>query len=406
MVSQSKSILLLFTISLSIAGGRWGSWMGIPSRNVFIIDLLLVLCVFWSFKNRFISIDLLVAFFLGIYIVSQIIIYGEYSKSVVLRDLAPFIYLFIFVCLRSSALIIPHKLLFKYLRIATLFSLTWNLGRSLGVVGEFNISGLTGVPVFSERSDQFGFVACIGIIVWTEKKFSYLFRPTARNIIVLLFLLTVSLLPGRAGGIASLLSLIYLLVSRDLNKQGNRILARRAIYGLITVVLLGGIISNIFPDSSSLKRSGVIQGTESSRISGQGTINARIEAQKLVLKWTFENELEVFGAGPGREIVLESGAYKWLSGSVDVRQPHNWWVSLFSRFGFFGFFYWTFMVIYYLKPLKRANLMQPRIFILGAILITSTFGVILESPFGLIPFYFFLMRNRDDFSGVRQMPTR
>jgi hypothetical protein len=221
-----------------------------------------------------------------------------------------------------------------------------------------------------------------------------------------LFLLTVALLPGRAGGIASLLSLVYLLVSSDLNKQRNRILSRRVIYGLITAVLLGGIISSFIPDNSSLKRSGIIPGEDSSRNYAQGTVNARIEAQKLVLDWTFENKLEVFGAGPGREIVLESGAYKWLSGSVDVRQPHNWWVSLFSRFGFFGFFYWTFLVFYYLGPIKRSNLMQPRIFILGAILTTSTFGVILESPFGLIPFYFFLMRNKEEFFDDRLMTTK
>jgi hypothetical protein len=380
--------------------------MGVPSRNIFIIDLLLILCVFWSFKNRFISKDFLVAFFLGIYIVLQIIIYNEYPTSLLLRDLAPFIYLFIFICLRSSALIIPHELLFSFLRTATLFSLIWNLGRSLGVINEVSIPPITGVPIFSERSDQFGFVACIGIIVWSEKKFSHLFRPLTRNAIVLLFLLTVALLPGRAGGIASLLSLVYLLVSRDLNKQRNRILSRRVIYGLITAVLLGGIISSFIPDSSSLKRSGIIPGEDSSRNSAQGTVNARIEAQKLVLDWTFENKLEVFGAGPGREIVLESGAYKWLSGSVDVRQPHNWWVSLFSRFGFFGFFYWTFLVFYYLGPIKRSNLMQPRIFILGAILTTSTFGVILESPFGLIPFYFFLMRNKEEFIDDRLMTTK
>jgi hypothetical protein len=227
-----------------------------------------------------------------------------------------------------------------------------------------------------------------------------------RNAIVFVFLLEVALLPGRAGSLAAIFGVIYLVISPDRNSQRNRALGRRIIYGILMLVIVGSTISAFLPEQSVLKRSGLIPGSQISRSSGQGTADARITAQKRVIEWTFENNFEVFGAGPGLEIVLESGAYKSLSGAVDVRQPHNWWVSLFSRFGFFGFFYWIFLVTYYLGPLKQSNFMQPRTFILGAILITSTFGVILESPFGLIPFYFFLMRTGDKFHDVPQVSIK
>ena len=398
--------LVVFALFLSIAGGRWGAWIGFPSQGLFIIDLLFLFALFRSNIFKIVPKDLLVIFYLAIFILVELIISNEFSLLTRIRDLAPFIYFILFIGLHRTILAIPRQTLFVALRAATLFSLVWNLGMSFEILEEFTIASLTGIPIFSQRSDQFGFVAAIGIIVWCGKEFNHLFTPVLRNMIVFLFFLQVALLTGRAGGLAVISSVIYLLISPAKNFQGNRVLGRRIVYGLLITVILGSTISVFLPEQSALKRSGLIPGSDISRSSGQGTVKARISAQELVIEWTFENKFEVFGAGPGREIVLESGAYKWLSGSVDVRQPHNWWVSLFSRFGFFGFFYWTFLVFYYLGPIKRSNFMQPRIFILGAILTTSTFGVILESPFGLIPFYFFLMRNKEELFDDRLMTTK
>ncbi len=259
---------------------------------------------------------------------------------------------------------------------------------------EFEISDFTGVPIFSERADQFGFVAAIGIIVWSEKRYSSVYKPAGRSLITFLFILEVTLLPGRAGALAASLGIVFLIVARDTHSQRTRIFGRRVIYIVITLLVLGSAVANLLPEHSSLKRSGLIPGTEVSRTSGQGTADARRIAQGLVLSWTIENRQMVFGAGPGREIVLESGAYKWLSGSTDVRQPHNWWVSLFSRFGACGLILWISIVFHYLGPIKKQMFRDPRTFILLAILVTATFGVILESPFGLVPFYFFLMRKQ------------
>lgn len=395
MVKQSGSWILLAAVSISIATGRWGSWIGVPSQNLFFIDLLLIVAFFQAFNVKAQINDALVAFFLALYILFELIVSSQYPLNLRLRDLAPFLYFLLFIGLRSNILRIPRERVSRILRVATLFSLFWNLGKSLGFLDEFTISGLTGVPIFSERSDQFGFVAAIGIITWTEKKFSRLFTSSIRNVIVLAFILEVSLLPGRAGALAALLSLIYLAFAQDVNNQRTRILARRIMYGAIAVTVIGGAIGNFLPEQSSLKRSGILSGTDSAIISGKGTVNARVTAQSQVISWTLANDLALFGAGPGREIVLESGAYKLLSGSVDVRQPHNWWVSIFSRYGGFGLLFWMFLVSYYFGTLTKARFYDSRTYVLISILITATFGVILESPFGLIPFYFFLMRNRD-----------
>ena len=99
-------------------------------------------------------------------------------------------------------------------------------------------------------------------------------------------------------------------------------------------------ISPLIPESSALSRIGIenifspnklIQETRNS-----GTANARIQAQKLLTVWLTDNHLEFFGAGPGREMVLESNAYVYLSGARDVRSPHSWFYGNLGRYGFLG----------------------------------------------------------------------
>ena len=66
--------------------------------------------------------------------------------------------------------------------------------------------------------------------------------------------------------------------------------------------------------------------------------------------------------------------------------------SLRRPIGIFGFILWAFTFIYIWRESfqKDFNFSSA---IIVAIFIASTFGVIIESPFGVIPLYFFLMRK-------------
>jgi hypothetical protein len=393
MKKQRTGFLLLLAVCLSIGTGRWGAWIGIPSVNFFVIDFIIFLSLVSSITSLIRPSHLLLAFYLSCYVALNLFMSSGYPVATRLRDLAPFIYLIIFILLRPLILEIDETRMLSWLRGATVFSLFWNLGRSLEILNEFSLSPFTGVPVFSQRPDQFGFVAAIGIISWGLKECRSQKTKLSRNIIMISFLVEVALMPGRAGAIASLLGLAYVVILPGLKNLEVRRFGKKVIVGIFFVLLAGGLASNILPENSSLKRSGIVASEGVSQIGAEGTARARLRAQVLLLNWVDENNLEFFGAGAGREMLLESNAYKWLSGATDVRQPHNWWVSLFSRFGLFGALLWVFATLCFIRPTKEIKAMNLRVFVLISILISATFGVILESPFGLIPFYFFLMRT-------------
>ena len=69
--------LVVFALFLSIAGGRWGAWIGFPSQGLFIIDLLFLFALFRSNIFKIVPKDLLVIFYLAIFILVELIISNE-----------------------------------------------------------------------------------------------------------------------------------------------------------------------------------------------------------------------------------------------------------------------------------------------------------------------------------------
>jgi hypothetical protein len=204
-----------------------------------------------------------------------------------------------------------------------------------------------------------------------------------------LFVFQSLLTTGRAGLIATILCFSYVVFV----EKESRILNRKRLFFLalfLLGILIAPIAPQLIPENSSIARLGVFSPDGKAAQTGQGTALARRNASKLILDWTVENRLQFYGAGPGYEILKDSGAVRWLSGSLDVRYPHNWWVSLYSRYGLVGIVIWTSNIIWYwritsaIKPIKSL--------VIAATLFVASFGVIIESPFGLWPLYFFLFR--------------
>lgn len=387
---------VLFVSTFSLATSRWGSWLGIPGTSFFFIDICLVGLFLFSLSTRFPPRDLLIFLILTSYVFFEVIRSSEYGIFVRLRDLAPFLYLMIFVKLRIHIQSLGTLIVMKYLRIGSLTSLTWSLASSIGVIGEFSIGRFTGVPIFSLRADQFGFVAAIGIIAWAQLNANGIWKRFLKILVITLFLLEVSLLPGRAGAIASIVGVFYLILSTSTKSRQNRHIGIFLLVAITSLFAASTVLQTFLPDDSSIKRSGLVSGSETAEASGTGTASARLIAQKRLIDWIDQNDLEIFGAGPGREMLIESGAYRWLSGSVDVRQPHNWWVSVYARFGLLGTLLWFFLTIILWKPFKGKIFSVKKNYFLLSILVSSSFSVILEAPFGLIPFYFLLMTTEDN----------
>jgi len=282
-----------------------------------------------------------------------------------------------------------------------LLGAVWTNAVMLKILKEFSISNyISGVPIFSARWDHSGMSLCLGILLWSDfRKLGF----KANNFVRAFLILSVLLQYSRASYVSLAFVLMVLIYSAS---KGNTKVAssNRKLFTILVVVLstaLAGISVAAFnlPENSALSRIGISNFASPQKLISEtrssGTANARILANKRLIDWVYEEDLEWTGAGPGREMILESGSHGYLSGARDVRSPHSWPVGNFSRFGYIGFLIWHFATFAFLRffgpslnPFKYPNNFVVTIYIV------SFFGVILEAPFGIMPMSFFLAMGR------------
>ncbi len=398
-VTSENSIIL--AVSLSLFGGRWISYIGFPNYNLFLVDLfyffgLLGIVIFQ--KRRFNSKDtVLVTFILTLFISFQIFRNMNYPLITRLRDLVPFLYLLATPVIIRKFPETAWIRTIKIARYATLFGAIWTDLVLLGILKEFSApQQFFGVPIFSARWDHSGISLCVGLLLWG----SFPRAKLRENIPVRLFLLLSILLQySRASyvGLFFVLLSIYIVAKSkkrmDPFQKTSFLNASLALSIVAIPILL--LVAPMLPQNSALSRIGIenlfspgklIQDARNS-----GTANARIESQKLLTGWLYQNRLEFLGAGPGREMVMESNAYIFLSGARDVRSPHSWFYGNFGRFGYLGLILWHLICFLYIRAQRsRLQVFDFPVNILGVIYIIALFGVVMESPFGILPFGFFL----------------
>lgn len=388
---KNASKLILFDLILSLSTGRWGSWFGIPEKGIFLIDIILLFAVLVAIYEGELSIPSLGFAIVFAYVIWQFARNPSAPVILRVRDLLPFLYLIVFWMLRNSIKRIPKDSLMKGLRFASAFSLAWNIPVSLDVIKPFMLNPFSGIEVFSQRPDHAGVVAGIGCLVWGSS-WAY---PKGNNRQLLqtsfpyLFVIQTLLTSGRAGLIAVSLCFIYSIFLDNISEKVRRKKIQFFAIGVF-FLLVGPTVLKLLPENSSFARLGLVSTNELAAQAGQGTASARKIAADIVIKWTKDNKRMLIGAGPGYEILSESGAVKWLSGALDVRYPHNWWLSLYSRYGIFGLILWNYYLFkFWAIP---SNLRHYKTPIIISLLLVATLGVIVESPFGLWPLFFFLFR--------------
>jgi O-antigen ligase len=138
-----------------------------------------------------------------------------------------------------------------------------------------------------------------------------------------------------------------------------------------------------------------------------GTALARLNTWQKLLDYSFESKQRAFfGVGPGENFMITGGAANLLinnygTGNLNPRAPHNFWLNTLLRFGLLGLV----IILVLAGKITLASRNQKRIlnhpqeetsplqylssiFTVG-IMCSATLGVILESPFGAIPFAWF-----------------
>lgn len=392
---------IITAVSLSLFGGRWISYIGLPNYNLFLLDFLYFFGVvgIMLFQKRSFTTKstILVTLLLTLFISFQLSRNLDYPLVTRLRDLVPFLYLLTTAVIIKKFPTTAWIRTIRLVRFATVFGAIWTDLVMVGILKEFSAPlQFSGVPIFSARWDHSGISICIGLLLWG----SFPRAKLTENVPVRLFLLISILLQySRASYVGLFFALTSVYFATKWKRKINSDQKARFLKACLVLFIIGiptlTLLAPIIPQNSALSRIGIenifspIKLIQDARDSG--TANARIEAQKLLTNWLYQNGLEFLGAGPGREMVLESNAYKFLSGARDVRSPHSWFYGNFGRFGFLGLILWHLVCFFYLRAQKyRLPIFDFPKNILMVIYVIALFGVVMESPFGMLPFSFFL----------------
>lgn len=379
--------LILSSLFVSMATGRWGAWIGIPGTPVFLLDVLLVtgcLLVLPEIIRK-------KSFYLGYsialltYIIFQFMFHAQFDEIDRIRDLAPFLYLSLVPLIAFSFSKIDMRLVFLCLRYSALFNAIWTFSVHTGLIAPISVGGLIQEPIFVTRYDHSGMVLAIGLIAWSNVPNLNL----NANKIVLIFLAVVVTLQGsRAGLIASMIATVYIIFKN--NKRSKFRFAKNLLKVFLLLIVFSNLqtLSNVFPAGSSVHRA---LSPTASDLNRNSTATARLNAQKLLIDYWASSNKQLTGLGAGNQMVINSYAIRYLSGSVDVRSPHSWPVGLLCRFGILGFIIWSYLPAKLLinRKLTGSNIGDIKV-MLAIILLTSSLGVIIEAPFGSTPFCIFI----------------
>jgi hypothetical protein len=409
--------LLVLGPLFAVAFSRWGSYIGLTSANIFLPDMLVatgaVLFTLRSFRSQcaprmFLPSDTTsgwILFFCLTYVglrVSQ----ASHPGVLILRDIAPFGYLALLPLMARALLLLGLATSMRWLRIACWLHLSWALPAALGLLAPTRIlpGAVAGQPFFQLRDDIDASILVLTILIATLGLGT---RLPAKGWNVILFIASLVALASQSSR-TGIIGLFFaagaaMLISRPWRKDAVHF-AARAISVLLAVWLFLAAVLMLpayLPNAGVLARIGLGSGYESTQLAdgAAGTANARWLAWKLLVDYTNSVPTRVLlGAGPGSDVVAESGALAHLSGDPSVRAPHSWPVGLYARFGLVGVSLWVSAVFFLVRRrydidqefARRQGPARPTqavwVGLMLSLLVAACLGVVIESPFGALPF--------------------
>jgi hypothetical protein len=138
-------------------------------------------------------------------------------------------------------------------------------------------------------------------------------------------------------------------------------------------------------------------GQTTNQIDAQGTERARQLVWDGVIEWVGQSTTRtIVGGGFGNDFLAESGTLAYLEGTTyeNVRSPHNWFVGIYARLGLVGLalsilvcLQLVVIILKNRKLLAQEPLLATSGLIIFAFLPVATLGVVMEAPFGAVPFW-------------------
>jgi hypothetical protein len=349
---------------------------------------------------------LLVALFAG-YVLARFAGGGNHSMAA-LRDLTPYAYSAVALLAGRAYLAAgrrPRAATGRFLSAVTLLHLSWValvvLIPAIPAVTPA-LPGSHGLTIFTLRPDFDG--AVLGLTAGLRLVRFLRGGRAVNGLIVLVCLGLSASMPSRAGVLAALAAAVTAVAltmcarpetatgaetaagigtaaaatteigTGDPGGRGQRRRLTAVTLLLVAVAALGMVAPMTTAGSKLLAGFGLQPPSNTLDSAGIGTTHARETAWHAVLGYVDETHSRALGVGFGVNIVNAAGATSALSGSLLVRSPHNYLVGLYARTGLVGVALFLGIVV--------AAIGAP-----AAILTSAVMGVVLESPFGAVPFF-------------------
>lgn len=405
---SNKAISGTVAVCLILAATRWGSYIGIAP--LYLTDILIALAFLSAYIDRQriprireinfrppAQLQIIVG-----YALMRMLLSGDYAGTLVaFRDAVPYLYAIIgLLSARSyaSASRAGQAKTMNLVWIALIAHLTW-----ITIIGFVSAASLQvprtgfGAGLFSPRPD----IDCAVLGITAGLLLQRLILNRRRRWATFGLAMTIlasSNFTTRAGviSIALCIATSFAYTYKELDRKS----ARRV--GLLTLVpVLAILIITLAPRTVIGQRleATVSSGhaSNSAQENAQGTANARLNTWKGVISWTTESDVRLFfGAGMGIDFLAESGTLKNLEGSDydNVRSPHNYYVGTFARLGLLGLLLVLMAILSAIastirnrRAIAEDEFLRMSALTLLAILPVASLGVVLESPFGAVPFW-------------------
>lgn len=407
-VGQSSALLVgsklvILGPLIAIAGGRWGSYLGLGGTPVYFADLAVgigaLLLLSASVGGRAEAADndsgriprsiWFASSCMAVILVIGLVGTPDISLFTV-RDALPFVYLLLIPLFYRAIQTLGRDTSFRWLRNAAIVHLIWFAPAVFNVLPEVTIPFFGGTPAFSPRGD-FDLMICglTIVVVAGDAKMRTFWRVT----LVLITLVAAFSNGSRAGLIAAFAVVgVVLIISRPYSDP-SRGLLRFGLSALAVVPLMAVVILLVVdPPEWAVAVQKLLPSDSSVYQSGQNTWNARISAWQLIANYSSADGGAVtFGFGFGSFPIRDSGAIQYLSGDVAVRAAHNFFVTWFAFTGLVGVgFVVLALVAWAVATVPTAFRMRGTnaigLGLVVGVLVAAAVGVILESPFGYMTF--------------------
>jgi O-antigen ligase len=408
--SDHRMIAGVAAVALALGGSRWGSYIG--AAPIFLTDILIALAVA-HFLARRIQLStgpdlntraphwafgaLTTWAFLRYFV-------GHDHSLTAVRDVLPYLYA-VLGLLGATAIARStpdgRRRSARLIRGALAFHAAWFTAVTLwpAMALKMPIVSASGGHIFFPRNDFD--TAIVGVYIADLLLRLLRGDPHRRRLLSACALSWVAVIHtgSRAGLIGAVLVTGIALAAA---MASGAVLSRRKVTLIAVMPILLAVVVWSLPSTTIGQRLLGTVGLEQSAAArgAEGTANARQHAWERLIDYSTHDQVRMIGGvGYGPDFLADSGALHLLigpgaPGQETPRSPHNYWLGTLLRGGLIGLGLFICLAAAVLRAARSrlADLADDPLLLFACLvpvglLIPASLGVILESPFGAVPFF-------------------